>query len=404
MSRLDFFKIATDCISEKEFLLKLKQKKSLRIKAGFDPTYPDLHLGHCVLLNQLKIFQDLGHEVVFLIGDFTARIGDPSGKDETRPPLSVKEIEKNTLTYMSQVFKILDKNKTKIMKNSAWMDSFKPQDWLKLSRFATVAQMLERDDFSKRYKGGKPIYLHEFLYPLIQGYDSVAMQTDVEVGGTDQLFNLLMGRELQSHYGQEPQCVVTYPLLEGLDGHRKMSKSLGNFIALDDSPQEMYGKIMSLSDELMVKYYHYLVLSEDIKKLKEDLKKEKKHPLNEKKRLASILVSQFYSKEEALEAQKNFERVFSQKQNPEKMPKFIIQMSDKKFKDLIQGEKIWICYLLKESGLCDSTAEARRVIEQGGVRLQSEKVTDVQLKVELKKGFDFIVQVGKRNFLNIECR
>ena len=404
LSSFKFLQMAHDCISKKDLLSKLELKKPLKIKAGFDPTYPDLHLGHCVLLNQLKVFQDLGHQVIFLIGDFTAQIGDPSGRDETRPSLSIKEIEENTLTYMNQVFKILDKKKTKIMKNSTWMNAFKPQNWIQLSSFATVAQILERDDFSKRYRSQKPIYLHEILYPLIQGYDSVAIQADVEVGGSDQLFNLLMGRELQSQYGQVPQCVLTFPLLEGLDGHRKMSKSYDNFIALNDSPQKMFGKIMSVSDELMLKYYRYLILNEDIEQLQKNLNQEKTHPLKEKKRLARLLVSQFHSEKDALESEKEFERVFSQKQMPQKISQFVLKQTDKMFKGLIHEDKIWLCYLLKESGLCSSTAEAKRVIEQGGVRVDSKKITDVQCKIKIKKGDDFVIQVGKRNFLNIQCR
>ena len=389
-----FVKLSRDCISKEDILSKLKLKGSLKIKAGFDPTYPDLHLGHCVLLKRLKSFQDLGHQICFLIGDFTAQIGDPSGQDEMRPPLSPHQIEENTLTYMDQVFKILDKNKTKIIKNSTWMKKFSSSQWLELCSKRTIARMLERDDFSKRFLGKKPIYIHEFLYPLIQGYDSVMIQSDVEVGGSDQIFNLLTGRELQAQYQQSPQCVLTYPLLEGLDGQKKMSKSLGNFIALKDSPKEMYGKIMSISDQLMLTYYELLVPDEDIVQLKKDLENEKKHPLEEKKRLACLLVGEFHSLEKARKAKEDFSLIFSQKQLPDQIPEVYVESST----------SMWICHLLKNIGVAGSSGEARRLVQQGGIRVNSEKIGDIDLKLELKPDSEWIVQAGKRRFLKVRVK
>ena len=389
-----FVKLSRDCISKEDILSKLKLKRPLKIKAGFDPTYPDLHLGHCVLLKRLKCFQDLGHQVCFLIGDFTAQIGDPSGQDEMRPPLSLQKIEENTLTYMDQVFKILDKNKTKIIKNSTWMKNFSSSQWLELCSKRTIARMLERDDFSKRFSGKKPIYIHEFLYPLIQGYDSVAIQADVEVGGSDQIFNLLTGRELQAQYQQSPQCVLTYPLLEGLDGQKKMSKSLGNFIALKDEPKEMYGKIMSLSDPLMLHYYELLFPEENVVQLKKDLENEKKHPLEEKKRLAFLLVEEFHNLEKARKAEEEFSLIFSRKQLPDHIPEVHVESCS----------SMWVCHLLKNIGMAGSTGEARRLVQQGGVRVNSEKVVDVDLRLHLKSKNQWIVQAGKRRFLKVKVK
>ena len=389
-----FVKLSRDCISKEDILSKLKLKGSLKIKAGFDPTYPDLHLGHCVLLKRLKSFQDLGHQICFLIGDFTAQIGDPSGQDEMRPPLSPQKIKENTLTYMDQVFKILDKNKTKIIKNSTWMKTFNSSQWLELCSKRTIARMLERDDFSKRFLGKKPIYIHEFLYPLIQGYDSVMIQADVEIGGSDQIFNLLTGRELQAQYQQSPQCVLTYPLLEGLDGQKKMSKSFGNFIALKDNPKEMYGKIMSISDQLMLTYYELLVPDEDVVQLKKDLENEKKQALDEKKRLALLLVEEFHSLDKAQKAQEEFSLIFSRKQIPDQISEVYIE----------PGSSIWICHLLKNIGMAGSTGIARRLIQQGGVRINSEKVINVDLKLELKSKSEWVIQAGKRKFLKVKVK
>ena len=389
-----FVKHSQDCISKNEILSKLGLKRPLKIKAGFDPTYPDLHLGHCVLLKRLKVFQDLGHEIWFLIGDFTAQIGDPSGQDETRPFLSEKQIEENTITYMNQVFKILDKNKTQTIRNSKWMKDLRSSQWLQLCRQKTIARMLERDDFSKRFKSNKPIYIHEFFYPLIQGYDSVAMQADIEVGGSDQIFNLLTGRDMQIQYGQEPQCVLTYPLLEGLDGKRKMSKSYGNFIALQDSPQDMYGKIMSLSDELMLKYYELLVPDENTVQLKKDLEKTVKNPLQEKKRLARLLTAEFHNLEQAQKAEEEFEKVFSKKQLPEDISEILLE----------PRSSVWIGHLLKNVNMTASSGEAQRLIRQGGVKINSKKIMDPHLKLDLKAHSEWLVQVGKRNFLKIKVK
>ena len=390
-------KNSKDCISEKELLSRLKKsienKKPLRIKAGFDPTYPDLHLGHLVLLNKLKVFQDLGHEVFFLVGDFTACIGDPSGRDETRPPLTAKDIEQNTETYMDQVFKVLDKKNTRVLKNSSWMKNMKPQWWIELCSRKTVARLLERDDFSKRFKSEKPIYLHEFLYPLIQGWDSCEIKADVEVGGTDQIFNLLSGRELQESQKMQPQCVLTYPLLEGLDGKKKMSKSFGNFIALKDSPEEMFGKVMSLSDSLMIRYYELLFENEDSKQLQKDIEKEETHPLEAKKRLARLLIQQFYGLESAQKAEENFSRVFSKKQLPLELPEVFIPP---------QEEEVRLALLLKELKMTSSAGEARRLIENGGVRIDSKKIEDPHFKIKLAQNKSFILQAGKRKFLKVK--
>lgn len=379
-------KHSKDCISEKELQLKLKKsislKKPLRIKAGFDPTYPDLHLGHLVLLRKLKIFQDFGHQVCFLIGDFTARIGDPSGVNETRPRLNEEQIQKNTKTYAEQVFKVLDAKKTKILFNSSWCNKLTSQDWIQLCSSYTTARMLERDDFSKRFKQGQAIYIHEFLYPLIQGYDSYAMNADIELGGADQIFNLLMGREIQKTYQKEMQCVLTFPLLEGTDGQKKMSKSFNNFIALQDSPQQMYGKTMSLPDSLMLKYYELLM----------DENPDRKDPLKSKKKLAYLLVEEFHGLEKAQFAQEEFERVFSRNQIPENIKEVVL--SPEKDASLAR--------LLKNLDMTPSTGEARRLIQNGGVRLNSEKVLDVNLKLQLQSKEEYLLQVGKRKFIKVK--
>ena len=382
-------KHSKDCISDKELLLKLKtsvsSKKPLVVKAGFDPTYPDLHLGHLVLLRKLKIFQDFGHQVCFLIGDFTARIGDPSGLSETRPRLNEEQIQKNTKTYAEQVFKVLDSKKTKILFNSSWCNKLKSQDWIQLCSHYTAARMLERDDFSKRFKQGQAIYIHEFLYPLIQGYDSYAMDADIELGGTDQIFNLLMGREMQKAHHKELQCILTFPLLEGTDGKKKMSKSFNNFIALQDSPQQMYGKVMSLSDALMLRYYELLINESDVEPAK-------KEPFKYKKRLAYLLVEEFHSSKQALLAQDEFERVFSQNKVPEKIEEISVPAE----------KDVWIAHLLKNLGMVPSTGEARRLIQSGGVQINSEKISDVNLKLKLISGSECLLQVGKRKFLKVK--
>ena len=383
--------LAKDCISEKELLSKLKKsissEKPLIVKAGFDPTYPDLHLGHLVLLRKLKIFQNFGHQVCFLIGDFTAGIGDPSGLNEARPRLSGEQIQKNTKTYTQQVFKVLDPKKTKILFNSSWCGSLTPEDWIQLCSYYTIARMLERDDFSKRFKQGRAIYIHEFLYPLVQGYDSYAVNADVELGGTDQIFNLLMGREVQKARQKDPQCVLTFPLLEGTDGQKKMSKSFNNFIAFQDPPKEMYGKIMSLSDVLMLKYYKLLMNEANPEHIQKD-------PYKYKKKLAYLLTEEMYSTEQARSAQEEFEKVFSRHKTPETVEEV-----------LVSAEKnVWIAHLLKSTGLTSSTGEARRLIQNGGVQVNSEKVSDVNLKLQLTSNSNFLLQVGKRKFLKVKVK
>ena len=393
-------KNSQDCISKEELLSKLQKsfetKKPLVIKAGFDPTYPDLHLGHFVLLKKLKQFQDFGHQVVFLIGDFTAQIGDPSGQDETRPPLSIEEIKKNTLTYTEQVFKVLDQKKTKVIQNSLWMENFSSIQWIHLCSQKTVARMLERDDFSKRFKNQNPIHIHEFLYPLVQGYDSAQIKADVEIGGQDQIFNLLVGRDLQVNYDVAPQCVLTFPLLEGLDGQKKMSKSFGNFIALKDSAKEIYGKLMSISDELMVRYYQLLVEDENISELQKGLKNQTKHPLEEKKRLAYTIVSELYDFHTAKKAEQEFSRIFSQKKLPQDIPEVVVHKTS--------AEPVWICHLLKKLNMISSTGEGKRLIKNGGIQVNSKKIVDVNLKITLKSKSEWLFQVGKRNFIKVKVK
>jgi len=366
---------------------KLKKGKPLKIKAGFDPTAPDLHLGHTVLINKLKQLQDLGHEILFLIGDFTAMIGDPTGKSATRPPLSDEQIQENSKTYQDQVFKILDKNKTQVVFNSHWMKKLSSADMIKLASQQTVARMLERDDFSKRYKSGQGISIHEFLYPLVQGYDSVALEADVELGGTDQKFNLLMGRELQKNNNQEPQIILTMPILEGLDGVQKMSKSLNNFIAIDDSPDEMFGKIMSISDDLMWRYLELLSFEsmETIESWKTEVD-QGENPRNIKFRLANEIITRFHSEEDAKVANQNFIDRFAKNQIPDEMDEYEFEAGIK------------IGNLLKDANLVDSTSEAFRMIKQGAVKIDGEKVFDKD--INLPSG-TAVYQVGKRKFARI---
>jgi tyrosyl-tRNA synthetase len=370
-----------------ELKAKLKKGKPLKIKAGFDPTAPDLHLGHTVLINKLKQLQDLGHEILFLIGDFTAMIGDPTGKSATRPPLSDEQIQENSKTYQDQVFKILDKNKTQVVFNSHWMKKLTSADMIKLASQQTVARMLERDDFSKRYKSGQGISIHEFLYPLVQGYDSVALEADVELGGTDQKFNLLMGRELQKNNNQEPQIILTMPILEGLDGVQKMSKSLNNYIAIDDSPDEMFGKIMSISDDLMWRYLELLSFEsmETIESWKTEVD-QGENPRNIKFRLANEIITRFHSEEDAKVANQNFIDRFAKNQIPDEMDEY-------QFKSGIK-----IGNLLKDANLVDSTSEAFRMIKQGAVKIDGEKVADKDM--DLPSG-TAVYQVGKRKFARI---
>lgn len=386
-----------DVVSEGELLSKLKKsfetKKPLRIKAGFDPSRPDLHLGHTVLLNKMRQFQLLGHHVIFLIGDFTALIGDPTGRNEARPPLSEEQISENAKTYARQVFKVLDPEKTEVDYNNRWMKGLSSADFIRLASQYTVARMIERDDFHKRFTNHQSIAIHEFLYPLVQGYDSVAMKADVELGGTDQKFNLLVGRDLQKAYGQEPQCIMTVPILEGLDGVQKMSKSLDNYIAVEDPPKEIFGKTMRVSDELMIRYYELLtdISVEDLENLKSDLASGKRHPREVKVNLAKTLVARFHDANAAEQAFAEFERIFVQKGLPDEIPT----------KSIAPVDGIWICKLMAELGLTSSTSEARRLIEQNAVERDGEKISDVQLKLNLKKDDELILKAGKKKFLRV---
>lgn len=382
---------AEDFIGEAELLERLKAGKTLRIKLGMDPTAPDLHFGHTVVLNKLRQFQDLGHQVIFLVGDFTAQIGDPSGKNVTRPPLSKEQVLTNAQTYQEQVFKILDPEKTEVRFNSEWMDKMTAADMVRLTSKYTVARILERDDFQKRYSENRPIAVHEFLYSLTQAYDSVALNCDVELGGTDQKFNLLVGRDIQREYGLLPQTVITMPILEGLDGVQKMSKSLGNYIGIFESANEMFGKIMSISDELMWRWF--LLLSfrplAEIEQLKAEAA-QGRNPRDIKFELAHELVSRFHDHAAADAAQEAFINRFAKGEVPE----------DLETVSLKAGDGIGIAHMLKEAGLVDSTSEAFRMIKQGAVKIDGEKVDNKDL--QLSAGFSGIVQVGKRRMIRIE--
>ena len=370
-----------------EFEEKIKTGKKLKIKAGFDPTAPDLHLGHTVLLNKLRQFQDLGHEVIFLIGDFTGMIGDPTGKNTTRPPLTEAEVEENAKTYQAQVFKILDKNKTQVVFNSSWLKALGADGMLKLSAQYTVARMLERDDFSKRFKANQPISIHEFLYPLMQGYDSVALEADVELGGTDQKFNLLMGRELQKSYGQDPQTILTMPLLEGLDGVNKMSKSLNNYIGINEPPEIMYAKLMSISDELMLRYIDLLSLksNEEIEEWKSRLK-QGENPKNIKDEFTQEIIERFHNLDAYHMAKEDFAKR-SSGLAPDEVKEFQIS----------KQENLAIPQILKTINYVASTSEAIRLIKSGGIRIDGEKI-DLQYQIEKS---NFLIQVGKRKFAKI---
>lgn len=382
---------ANEVLVEQELADKLKSGKPLRVKAGFDPTAPDLHLGHTVLINKLRQFQELGHHVIFLIGDFTGLIGDPTGKNATRPPLTRDDVLRNAATYQEQVFKILDRDRTEIAFNSTWMNKFTSADMVRLAASYTVARMLERDDFGKRYKSGQPIAIHEFLYPLVQGYDSVALEADVELGGTDQKFNLLVGRELQRHNGMPSQCILTMPLLEGLDGVNKMSKSLNNYIGITEPPGEIFGKLMSISDELMWRYIELLSFEPlaQIRNWKEEVVGGR-NPRDIKVMFAQEIVARFHDRTAAEKALADFEARFRQGQLPEDIPEF----------ELASGaEPLGLVQVLKQVGLTSSTSEGMRMIGQGGVRLDGDKVADKNLK--LSKGKTVIVQVGKRKFARV---
>ena len=379
-----------ELLIESELIERLKSGRPLRIKAGFDPTAPDLHLGHTVLINKLRHFQDFGHHILFLIGDFTGLIGDPTGKNATRPPLSREQILENAKTYKEQVFKILDPEKTEVCFNSAWFDNLGAAGMIKLAAQHTVARMLERDDFAKRYASGLPIAIHEFLYPLCQGYDSVAMRADVELGGTDQKFNLLVGRELQKHYGQPPQCVLTMPLLEGLDGVNKMSKSLGNYIGINEAPREIFGKVMSVSDGLMWRYFDLLSFRDiaEIRQLKASVLAGR-NPRDVKVLLAQELVARFHTHVAAEEALAEFEARFRQGVLPDDMPEVA----------LLADVPLALVQILKQTGLTASTSESLRMIEQGAVRANGEKVTDKATVIAV--GETVILQVGKRKFARV---
>ncbi len=380
-----------EVLTEEDLVSKLKSKKQLTVKVGFDPTAPDLHLGHTVILNKMRHFQNLGHKVVFLIGDFTGRIGDPSGKNKTRPSLDKEELEKNAKTYSDQVFKILNKDLTDIRFNSEWCEDLGADGIIGLASKYNLGRMLERDDFSKRYKANQQIAIHEFLYPLIQAYDSIALNADVEMGGTDQKFNLLVGRELQRAFNQEPQVCITLPILEGLDGTNKMSKSLDNYVGINEDPDEMFGKIMSISDDLMWRWFELLSFRpiNEVNELKKEVKSGM-NPRDTKILLAEEIIERFHSKEDAENAKNTFLDRFQKGAKPKEIEMFSISLDD----DIAIGN------LLKESGLVQSTSEAMRLVKQGAVKINDEKIDDPKLSIE--KNQELLVQVGKRRFLKIK--
>jgi len=392
IEQLDIIKRGShELLVEKELESKLNKGHPLRIKAGFDPTAPDLHLGHAVLLHKMRQLQDMGHHVLFLIGDFTGMIGDPSGKNSTRPPLTREQVTENAKSYTDQVFKILKQGQTEVVFNSTWMNKMNAADLIKLAATHTVARMLERDDFDKRYRSNQAIAIHEFLYPLIQGYDSVALKSDIELGGTDQKFNLLMGRELQKHFGQSPQCILTMPLLEGLDGINKMSKSLNNYVGITESPKEIFGKLMSVSDELMWRYIELLSFesSTTIQQWKQAVE-EGRNPRDIKVKFAQEMVARFHSTHDADDALADFETRFKRGALPDDIPETIIQT---------QESALPLTQLLKQTGLTTSTSEAIRLIKQGGIKLNNEKIEDKA--VQIAQGKTVIIQVGKRKFAKV---
>lgn len=386
-----------DIVSEADLLQKLtdsyKKNIPLRIKAGFDPSRPDLHVGHTVLINKMRQFQQLGHHVIFLIGDFTAMIGDPTGKNETRPALTPDEVKENAKTYAKQVFKILDPDKTEVSYNSQWMNKFNAVEFIKLASHYTVARILEREDFSKRYKTGTPIAIHEFLYPLVQGYDSVALRSDVELGGTDQRFNLLVGREMQKSYSMPTQVVMMTPILEGTDGVQKMSKSLNNYIGVEDIPKDMFGKTMSISDVLMYKYYELLtdLTVEEIQKLKSEVESGEKHPRDVKVNLAKIIVERFHGKSAADNAVEEFNRIFANKGLPDEIPEVSVT----------PAKGVWVCKLLADQKLISSTSEGRRLIQGNAIELNSKKISDPNLKLDLTSGEEIVFKLGKKKFAKV---
>jgi tyrosyl-tRNA synthetase len=385
--------------SEEEFREKLKtsltNNRPLHVKFGADPTAPDIHLGHTVILNKLRQFQDLGHTVDFIIGDFTAMIGDPSGKSETRKPLTHSQVMAHAQTYQDQIFKILDRDKTNIVFNSSWFAPMCFKDIIELTAKYSVARMLERDDFSKRYASGKSISIVEFLYPLMQGYDSVMLESDVEMGGTDQTFNLLVGRDLQREYKQQQQIVITMPILEGTDGVQKMSKSLNNYIGINEPAQDIFGKIMSISDDLMFRYYRLLteISAMEADEMERNCKEGSLHPMDLKKQLARKIITRFHSEEAAQTAQQEFTKIFSKKDIPSDIPEIAINALT------LEDGKIWVCHLLQQAGLTQSSSEARRMIQQGAVQCNGNKIEDAQASIEPEH--DMIIKVGKRRFVRL---
>ena len=388
-----------EIVPEEELIKKLKKSvekdKPLKIKLGLDPTAPDIHLGHTVVLQKLRQFQEMGHEVIIILGDFTARIGDPTGKSETRKQLTEEQVLANAETYREQIFKILDPEKTRITFNSEWLAPLNFAKVIELAAHYTVARMLEREDFSKRYKEGLPISIHEFFYPLMQGYDSVALEADVEMGGTDQKFNLLMGRTLQKEYGQEPQIALMMPILEGLDGVNKMSKSLGNYIGITEPAREQYGKTMSIPDELMIRYFELVtaVSMEDIKKIKEGLENNSLHPRDIKMRLAREIVTIYHGLDAAFQAEEEFKNMFQKGELPDDIPEYKLAPEE------LEDNTIWLPKLMQLAGLVSSTSEGRRLIQQGAVKINDEKVSDPKATITLEAGM--IIRAGKRKFAKI---
>jgi len=382
-----------ECIVKKS----IEENKPLKVKLGLDPTSPDIHLGHTVVLNKLRQFQDLGHRAILIIGDYTARIGDPSGKSTLRPELSAEDIDRNAKTYMKQAYKILDPEKTEVVKNSNWLKSLRFEDILNLTSKFTVARMLERDDFKKRFKSNTPIAIMEFLYPIMQAYDSIAIEADVELGGTDQRFNLLMGRELQKEFSQKPQIAITMPILVGTDGIEKMSKSLGNYIGVDEPPHEIFGKVMSIPDNIMMDYFRLVTTldSEEIREIEDSIKKEKLNPSIEKRKLAKIIIENLYTKNDALEAEEDFDLIFKKKGIPDKIEQYIINLKS------IKNKKISLVQLLTDSGLTKSNGEARRLVAQGGIKINDRKISDPNLELSLNDINEKVIQRGKRHFRKI---
>lgn len=379
-----------ECIVKKS----IEEDKPLKVKLGLDPTSPDIHLGHTVVLNKLRQFQDLGHRAILIIGDYTARIGDPSGRSTLRPELSTEDIDRNAKTYMKQAFKILDPEKTEVVKNSNWLKSLRFEDILNLTSRFTVARMLERDDFKKRFKSNTPIAIMEFLYPIMQAYDSIAIEADVELGGTDQRFNLLMGRELQKELSRKPQIAITMPILVGTDGIEKMSKSLGNYIGVDESPQEIFGKVMSIPDNIMIDYFRLVTTldSKEIREIEDNIKKEKLNPSIAKRKLAKIIIENLYTKNGALKAEENFDLIFKKKGIPDEVEEFVIN------DDIITNGKVKLVNAMTASSLTSSNSEARRLINQGAVRLDGTKIINPEFELEANKLNNKIVQKGKRFF------